>query len=158
MNARADRGPGGDAAGHADSTRGGDRAERYAGHPEPHRAHRDGPGGEHPLVRAGLRDQLLDGGGPRGGVGKILADEQMRLLIVLHHHDANPGERFSERRTGLDHVGLSVANRAELEAWQRHLQELGVTQSPIADRPYGSVLVFRDPDNIQLELFAPPNS
>ena len=93
-----------------------------------------------------------------GGVGKILADEQMRLLIVLHHHDANPGERFSERRTGLDHVGLSVASRAELEAWQRHLQELGVTQSPIADRPYGSVLVFRDPDNIQLELFAPPSS
>jgi hypothetical protein len=23
--------------------------------------------------------------------------------------------------------------------------------------PYGSVLVFRDPDNIQLELFAPPS-
>ncbi len=31
-----------------------------------------------------------------------------------------------------------------------------LTQSPIADEPYGSVLVFRDPDNIQLELFAPP--
>ena len=27
--------------------------------------------------------------------------------------------------------------------------------SPIADEPYASVLVFRDPDNIQLELFAP---
>jgi glyoxylase I family protein len=92
-----------------------------------------------------------------GGVGKLLADEQMRLIIVLHHHDANPGERFSERRTGLDHVGLSVPSRAELETWQRHLQELGVTQSPITDRPYGSVLVFRDPDNIQLELFAPPS-
>jgi hypothetical protein len=31
-----------------------------------------------------------------------------------------------------------------------------LTQSPIADEPYGSVLVFRDPDNIQLELFSPP--
>jgi hypothetical protein len=30
-----------------------------------------------------------------------------------------------------------------------------LTQSPIADEPYGAVLVFRDPDNIQLELFAP---
>ena len=93
-----------------------------------------------------------------GGVGKLLADEQMRLIIVLHHHDANQGESFSERRTGLDHVGLSVPSRADLEAWQRHLQELGVVQSPITDRPYGSVLVFRDPDNIQLELFAPPAS
>lgn len=31
-----------------------------------------------------------------------------------------------------------------------------VTQSPIADEAYGSVLVFRDPDNIQLGLFCPP--
>jgi glyoxylase I family protein len=93
-----------------------------------------------------------------GGVGKLLADEQMRLLVVLHRHDANQRERFSERRTGLDHVGLSVPSRGDLEAWQRHLRELGVAQSPIADRPYGSVLVFRDPDNIQLELFAPPSS
>jgi hypothetical protein len=30
-----------------------------------------------------------------------------------------------------------------------------MTQAPIADEPYGAVLVFRDPDNIQLELFAP---
>lgn len=93
-----------------------------------------------------------------GGVGKLLADEQWRLIIVLHRHDVNTGERFSERRTGLDHVGFSVADRAELEGWQRHLRELGVTQSPIADTPYGFILVFRDPDNIQLELFAPPTS
>jgi catechol 2,3-dioxygenase-like lactoylglutathione lyase family enzyme len=93
-----------------------------------------------------------------GGVGKLLADEQWRLIIVLHRHEANQRERFSERRTGLDHVGFSVPGRADLEAWQRHLRELGVTQSPIADRPYGSVLVFRDPDNIQLELIAPPSS
>jgi glyoxylase I family protein len=53
---------------------------------------------------------------------------------------------------------LSVPSRADLETWQAHLQQLGVTHSPIADRPYGSVLVFRDPDNIQLELFAPPSS
>ena len=93
-----------------------------------------------------------------GGVGKLLTDDRWELIIVLHHHDANPGERFSERRTGLDHVGLAVASRAELEGWQRHLAELGVSHSPIADRPYGSVLVFRDPDNIQRELFAPPGA
>jgi glyoxylase I family protein len=93
-----------------------------------------------------------------GGVGKLLADPEWRLIIVLHRHDANEGERFAETRTGLDHVGFSVASRADLEAWQRHLQEVGVTQSPIADTPYGSILVFRDPDNIQLELFAPPES
>ena len=67
----------------------------------------------------------------------------------------------------MDHVGLAVPTRADLEAWQAKLESVGVvraeaadrplTQSPIADRPYGSVLVFRDPDNIQLEMFAPPS-
>jgi glyoxylase I family protein len=100
-----------------------------------------------------------------GGVGKLLADEGMQLVIVLHHHDGNDGDLFVETRTGLDHVGLAVPTRADLEAWQVHLESNDViradvadkpmTQSPIADEPYGSVLVFRDPDNIQLELFAP---
>jgi catechol 2,3-dioxygenase-like lactoylglutathione lyase family enzyme len=59
-----------------------------------------------------------------------------------------------------------VPNRADLQAWQEHLESNGVvradvadkplTQSPVADEPYGAILVFRDPDNIQLELFAPP--
>src|SRR5436305_15212539 len=68
-----------------------------------------------------------------GGEGKLLADPEWRLIIVLHRHDANQAERFSETRTGLDHVGFSVSTRAELEAWQRHLERLDVPQSPIAD-------------------------
>jgi catechol 2,3-dioxygenase-like lactoylglutathione lyase family enzyme len=93
-----------------------------------------------------------------GGMARILADEQWRLVIGLHRHDVNQGEQFSERRTGLDHVGFAVPSRNEMEVWQQHFRDLGVQQSPIADRPYGSVLVFRDPDNIQLELFAPPSN
>jgi catechol 2,3-dioxygenase-like lactoylglutathione lyase family enzyme len=93
-----------------------------------------------------------------GGVGKLLADPAWRFIIVLHRHDANQRERFAETRTGLDHVGFEVPTRADLDAWQAHLQALGVEQSPIADTPYGSILVFRDPDNIQLEIFSPPNA
>jgi glyoxylase I family protein len=103
-----------------------------------------------------------------GGVGKVLADESHQLMIVLHRHDTNDGAIFGETTTGLDHAGFFVPSRADLEAWQDHLEAHGVTrmdvadkpltQSPIADEPYGSVLVFRDPDNIQLELFAPPGT
>jgi glyoxylase I family protein len=103
----------------------------------------------------------------QGGIGKVLADDAWQLVVVLHRHDANQGEPFAETRTGLDHIGLVVSTRADLEAWQTRLREHGViagsaadrplTYSPIADEPYGSVLVFRDPDNIQLELFAPPS-
>ena len=102
-----------------------------------------------------------------GGVGKILADESWQLMIALHRHDTAAGEPFSETRTGLDHVGFMLPSRADLQTWQHHLEDNGVqrsaaadrplTQSPIVDEPYGSVLVFRDPDNIQLELFAPPS-
>jgi glyoxylase I family protein len=100
----------------------------------------------------------------QGGVGKLLADDGGQLAIVLHHHDANERDSFIETRTGLDHVGLLVSDRTRLVRWQAHLEDLGVrrspsadrplTQSPIADEGYGSVLVFRDPDNIQLELVA----
>jgi catechol 2,3-dioxygenase-like lactoylglutathione lyase family enzyme len=100
-----------------------------------------------------------------GGTGKILADDAMHLVFALHRHDANGGEPFAETRTGLDHVGLRVPTRADLEVWQTHLEAQGVrpadpadrplTHSPIDDRPFGSILVFRDPDNVQLELFAP---
>jgi catechol 2,3-dioxygenase-like lactoylglutathione lyase family enzyme len=89
----------------------------------------------------------------------------MSLIIVLHEHDANDGATFSERNTGLDHLGFRVADRGELATWQSRLEDVGVarvdvadrplTQSPIADTPVGGILVFRDPDNIQLEFFAP---
>ena len=100
-----------------------------------------------------------------GGVGKILAGPDRQLMIALHRHDSNDRQHFSETTTGLDHAGFTVPSRRDLEAWQTHLESNGVvraeradqplTQSPIADEPYASVLVFRDPDNIQLELFAP---
>jgi glyoxylase I family protein len=105
---------------------------------------------------------------PEGGVGRLLADEARQLLFVLHRHDANGGERFTETATGLDHIGLRVASRTDLEAWRDHLESRAVeeraeanvpcTRSPIADEAYGSVLVFRDPDNIQLELSCPPGT
>lgn len=113
----------------------------------------------------GVRQQMA--GPHEGGFAMLLADEARTLMFALHRHDANDGELFDETRTGLDHVGFAVPGRADLQQWQDHLQRHGVvpadrtgkplTQSPIADEPYGSVLVFRDPDN-QLELFAPPSA
>jgi glyoxylase I family protein len=101
-------------------------------------------------------DKILEEPHPDGsGVGVVLADPEHKLFIGLHAHDANSGERFSETRTGLDHVGIGVPDRPELVRWQRRLEEAQAPHSPIADMPYGSMLVFRDPDNIQLEFFAP---
>jgi len=81
-----------------------------------------------------------------------LQDPASRMLISLRQHHVAGTARFDETRTGLDHVAFGVADRAELEAWERRLTELHVEHSPIADTPFGAVLVFRDPDHIQLEL------
>ena len=65
-------------------------------------------------------------------------------------------EPFDERRPGLDHVAFGVASRDELFEWAERLDALDVPHGEIIDAQYGSGLAFRDPDNIQLELFAPP--
>jgi len=65
---------------------------------------------------------------------------------------------FNERRPGLDHISFGVATRAELVEWAAHLDTLGIAHGGVVDAGYGSGLSFRDPDNIALELFAPPGS
>jgi glyoxylase I family protein len=90
------------------------------------------------------------------GCGVLLVDPRSGLAIGLHTNTGNDGEQFDEARTGLDHVGFNVAAREELEAWAAWLDELGIKHSGIrtGDEPFPfATLVFRDPDNIQLELF-----
>jgi catechol-2,3-dioxygenase len=77
-------------------------------------------------------------------------------LVGLHQFPDGRPETFDERRIGLDHLAFACANRAELEQWQARLDELGVAHGGIVDAHDGSGLSFRDPDNIALELFAPP--
>lgn len=63
-------------------------------------------------------------------------------------------DRFSEDRTGLDHLALSVASRADLDAAAALLDELGVPHEPVKDLGVMAILELRDPDGIALELVA----
>ena len=91
------------------------------------------------------------------GYAVLLVDPTSGLLIGLHHNEANAGEPFDEARTGLDHIGFNVPSRESLDGWVAKLDGLGIEHSGIRDLtapiPF-STLVFRDPDNIQLELYA----
>jgi catechol 2,3-dioxygenase-like lactoylglutathione lyase family enzyme len=78
--------------------------------------------------------------------------------VCLNEHRDGGDSPFDERRAGLDHLSFRVASREQLETWQRTFEAHGVSHSPIADTPFGPVLVFRDPDNIQLELMAGPGT
>lgn len=90
------------------------------------------------------------------GYAVLLLDPASGVAIGLHTNRDNTGETFDECRTGLDHVSFGVASRDELDAWVARLDELGIGHTGVRDEkepfPY-STLVFRDPDNIQLELF-----
>ena len=78
-------------------------------------------------------------------------------LLGLHGFPVlNSDEKFDERRPGLDHIAFGVGSRQELTEWAARLDALGVVRGEILDAHYGSGLSFRDPDNIALELFAPP--
>ena len=81
--------------------------------------------------------------------------EATGLVIGLNQHTEVPVNRFDDRSVGLDHVGFSVAERVDLDVWQKHLAALDVVHSPAEDAANGAALVFRYPDNIQLEFWWP---
>ncbi|MEU6065046.1 VOC family protein [Streptomyces sp. NPDC047082] len=92
------------------------------------------------------------------GYGMLLVEMGSGLVIGLHHNTDNRGEPFDESRTGLDHVSFRVDTREDLEALTQWLDELGIDHTGIRDErePFAySTVVFRDPDNIQLELRSP---
>ena len=89
------------------------------------------------------------------GHGRVLLDRASGFSVALLQHPGGSGDAFSERRTGLDHLGLAARSREELVAWQERLDELGVDHAPIQDTELGHHLNFRDPDGIALELQAP---
>ena len=102
------------------------------------------------LVRLGMEDHHLG-----SGYTVLLHLPDGELHIGLDHHPAHEGERFEEHRTGLDHVSIYVSKRADLDLWAAHLDRLNVARGQVTEvtepLPYAT-LVFRDPDNIQLEL------
>jgi catechol-2,3-dioxygenase len=66
--------------------------------------------------------------------------------------DSRPGT-FDARRVGLDHLAFRVTDRDELENWVARLAVHNVAHTGIIDTGYGPTVVFRDPDNMQLELY-----
>jgi len=91
-----------------------------------------------------------------GRVSYVCLDEPRRgLVLCLVGHPMNPGEPFSEARTGLDHLEFLVVRREDLDEWASRLDEPGIEHSGVRTPPYtqNAMLTFRDPDNIQLEFF-----
>ncbi|QHC56795.1 VOC family protein [Rathayibacter tanaceti] len=68
---------------------------------------------------------------------------------------AEGGDHFDEDRIGLDHVSFAVPDLDALKAAAAVLDDLGIEHEPIKDTGGASILEFRDPDNIALEITSP---
>jgi glyoxylase I family protein len=77
------------------------------------------------------------------------------VIVSVMTHRNGARERFDERVVGLDHLALRVSDRVALEEWANHFDRLGVVHSGLLEQRGGPLIVLRDPDNIQLELWAP---
>jgi catechol 2,3-dioxygenase-like lactoylglutathione lyase family enzyme len=98
-----------------------------------------------------MRDEHFQGA---GGYAVVVGKPDFSMAIVLNHHPTVEGELFDPTRTGLDHVGFTVADRDELVEWEGRFSNKGVKHSGITDHDFGSALNFRDPDDLQLQLVA----
>jgi glyoxylase I family protein len=97
-----------------------------------------------------IRDDHTTG----GGHGVVIGKPDWSMFVVLNHHPTNQGETFDPTRTGLDHVGFTVADRDAVVEWEKRLTDKGVKHSPITDHDWGSSLNFRDPDDMQLQIIS----
>ena len=77
------------------------------------------------------------------------------LVVSVMTHRSPASESFDEQAIGLDHLAFRVNDRVTLEEWAQHLNRLGVVNSGVQEESGGALIVLRDPDNIQIEVWAP---
>jgi glyoxylase I family protein len=116
----------------------------------------------HIALRVTQRDRSVDFYQTVCGFQVVAALPDVTLLsngtLLLGLRDqAGSDDRFDEFRVGLDHLSFTLGSRAELVDAVAILDQHQVAHGDIEDmQAFGlSVVAFRDPDNIQLELTSP---
>jgi glyoxylase I family protein len=89
------------------------------------------------------------------GLDVVMLRHASGLLVVLVQHEDAGDAPFDERRPGLDHLGFAATGPDDVDAWAARLDDLGVARSEVKDGslPGSRLVVFRDPDNIQIEIY-----
>lgn len=92
---------------------------------------------------------------PGGDWSKVILHHPSGLLVGLTRHSRNNAAPFAEWHCGVDHFALAVPDADDLAAWMPRLAQLQIEASDLKTTPLGSLITIRDPDNIQIELYAP---
>ncbi|WP_423923587.1 VOC family protein [Frigoribacterium sp. 2-23] len=104
--------------------------------------------------------ERLLGAGPVGriqldGLDRHLFSVGRGQILGVTGYDAGRDDAFDPTMPGLDHIGLAVADRDGVVAWQEHAASVGI-ESDLQDVDFGHALMIKDPDGNQIEFFAPP--
>ncbi|GAA2050154.1 VOC family protein [Catenulispora yoronensis] len=86
------------------------------------------------------------------GVVRGVAGEVPGLGDTLLTLRVNPAA--AEGCRGFDPVSFAVADQAAVQSWADHLDTAGVEHSPVIEASIGWLLVFDDPDGIQVHLYS----
>ena len=74
-------------------------------------------------------------------------------LGLTDHKGKHSKDRFDEFRTGLDHISFEVSSKEDLNEAVKFFDSENIPHGDIEKLTNDThILVFRDPDNIQLEL------
>jgi uncharacterized cupin superfamily protein/catechol 2,3-dioxygenase-like lactoylglutathione lyase family enzyme len=85
-----------------------------------------------------------------------VADDGTGHVILLSRTGGWLVSLGSADEAGFDHVAFTCPDRSALVAQRDELARRALAPGTITDAPYGSGFVVRDPDGLELELFAPP--
>lgn len=78
---------------------------------------------------------------------------------LTSHEGKRESDRFNEFTVGLDHFALRVSSESDLGEVMRFLTDRDIEHSGIKSLSNGvKIVIFRDPDNIQLEFAWKPKN
>jgi catechol 2,3-dioxygenase-like lactoylglutathione lyase family enzyme len=83
----------------------------------------------------------------RGVAGHVPGEGETRLAL---REDPDVAKGVA----GFNLVNFAIPDRASAEAWAARLDDLGVEHSPVIEATIGWIVVFHDPDGIELHLYS----
>jgi quercetin dioxygenase-like cupin family protein/catechol 2,3-dioxygenase-like lactoylglutathione lyase family enzyme len=87
-----------------------------------------------------------------------IADDGTGHILMLHPASGALVALASADQPRVEHVAFACEDRDALVTWHTALTERDLRPGTITDAPYGSGFVLRDPDGLEMELFAPPSA
>ena len=86
---------------------------------------------------------------------KRLSAADGAVILALTQHDDESPDAFSELQAGVDHIAFQLGSADDLQSLKTQFERLEVTHSEVKEPyPGNTMITLRDPDNIQLEVWA----